>query len=218
MDIRKEAYLCIGLVVGICIGAVAGIFLFAPVFMGSERGASCPVPSVIPDEELSLGNGSSVISFLFVQESDAGSLVPEKDGTMNLTLTGVRPDTVYFSDKPARISGVISTAIFNSSSLWSSETAPNAALMIPDAPALNDTVILSLSNPQYNKAAATIRYTAVPVPNYTGEGLKAYRTFADPMVPEQFGQAMLFIDNTEVPVTIVNTSSDNEHPDIIVLS
>jgi len=59
-------------------------------------------------------------------------------------------------------------------------------------------------------------HTAVQVPDYKGEGLKVYETFADPGVPEQFGQAMLFIDNADIPVTIINTTQDRDHPDIII--
>ncbi|MFA5332111.1 MAG: hypothetical protein WC342_07005 [Methanoregula sp.] len=218
MDKVSVSFLAAGLIIGLCVGVFAGVSWLAPALMAPGQGATCPVPSGDSDVDISAAAGSNIISFLFVQESDGGSLVPEKDGTMNLTLTGVRSDTVYFSDKPARISGVLSTGIFNSSTLWETESSPNAALMIPDAPASNDTVILSLSHPRYNRTAATLQYTAVVVPNYLGDGLKAYKTFADPMVPEYFDQAMLFIDSAEIPVTAINTTSDNEHPDIINLS
>lgn len=64
--------------------------------------------------------------------------------------------------------------------------------------------------------AATIRYTAVQVPDYTGTGLKAYAAFADPGVPRHFGRATLFIENAEIPVTSLNTTGDRNHPDIII--
>jgi hypothetical protein len=216
MDNAPFPLLAACLLIGLCAGAAIGIFWLAPA-LGTPQGSACPMPTTSSNTDLS-ATENDLISFLFVQEGDSGSLVPGKDGTMTLTLTGVRPETVYFSDKPARVSGVIDTVIFNASSLWHGTSSPNAALMIPDAPTSNDTVILSLSNPRYNRTSATIQYSAVPVPNYIGDGLKAYRTFADPMVQEQFGQAMLFIDNTQLPVTVINTTSDKDHPDIIVLS
>jgi hypothetical protein len=198
-----------GLLIGLCAGALLGIYAFAPALAGS---GTCAIPAGISPAAMP----SDIISFLFVQESTSGSLVPGENGTMTLTLAGVRPNTIYFSDTPDRISGGISTGTFSTSSLWNSTTAPNAALMLANAPAANDSVILTLTNPVYDRANATLRYTAVQVPNYTGEGLKAYEVFADPGIPQHFGQAMLFIDSAEIKVTAINTTEDRNHPDIII--
>ena len=215
MDTRNLLILAAGLLAGLCIGGALGIFWLAPAAAGHEP-ATCPVPPGSSAVTAEPTPGEDLISFLFVQEGKAGSLVKGANGTMTLTLTGVRPDTVYFSDRPARVSGGIATSVFTGSSLWNTTSAPNAALMLANAPAANDTVILSLSDPVYDPVQATIRYTAVQVPDYKGEGLKVYETFADPGVPEQFGQAMLFIDNADIPVTVINTTEDRQHPDIII--
>lgn len=201
----------IGLFIGLIAGALLGLFALAPVLAGNNTG-TCAVPAAVSSSYLP----TDIISFLFVQEGTSGSLVPGENGTMTLTLAGVRPDTIYFSDTPDRISGGIDTSIFAGSSLWDSTSAPNAALMLASEPASHDSVILTLSHPVYDAANATVRYTAVQVPDYTGTGLKAYATFADPSVPEQFGQAMLFIDNADIPVTVINTTEDRNHPDIII--
>jgi len=200
-----------GLIIGLCAGALVGIYALAPALAGTSA-TTCTIPAGVS----SAATPADIISFLFVQEGTAGSLVPGENGTMTLTLTGVRPDTIYFSDTPDRISGGIDTSIFAGSSLWDSTSAPNAALMLAGEPASHDSVILTLSHPVYDAANATVRYTAVQVPDYTGTGLKAYATFADPSVPEQFGQAMLFIDNADIPVTVINTTEDRNHPDIII--
>jgi len=183
-----------------------------PRYLQENNTGTCAVPAAVSSSYLP----TDIISFLFVQEGTSGSLVPGENGTMTLTLAGVRPDTIYFSDTPDRISGGIDTSIFAGSSLWDSTSAPNAALMLANEPASHDSVILTLSHPVYDAANATVRYTAVQVPDYTGTGLKAYATFADPSVPEQFGQAMLFIDNADIPVTVINTTEDRNHPDIII--
>ncbi|MFA5254195.1 MAG: hypothetical protein WC367_05940 [Methanoregula sp.] len=201
----------IGLFIGLTAGALLGLFALAPVFAGNNAG-TCAVPAAVSSSYLP----TDIISFLFVQEGTSGSLVHGENGTMILTLSGVPPDTVYFSETPDRFSGGIDTGVFTASSLWNSSGAPNAALMLANAPASNDSVILTLSHPAYDAANATVRYTAVQVPDYTGTGLKAYATFADPSVPEQFGQAMLFIDNADIPVTVINTTEDRNHPDIII--
>lgn len=211
LRITSPVLVLAGILFGLCAGVLLGFYVLAPAFSGSGTG-TCSVPS----------SGSSspvptdIISYLFVQEGSAGSLVHGENGTLTLTLTGVRPDTVYFSDRPDRVSGGIGTVTFTSSSLWNTTSAPNAALMLANAPAANDTVILTLSHPVYDEANATLRYTAVQVPHYTGTGLRAYEAFADPGIPEQFGQAMLFIDNAQIPVTAINTTEDRDHPDIII--
>jgi hypothetical protein len=216
MDTRNLLILAAGLLAGLCIGGALGVFWLASAAAGKVPAATCPVSPGSSAVTAAPTPGEDLISFLFVQEGTAGSLVKGANVTMTLTLTGVRPDTIYFSDRPARVSGGIATGVFTSSSLWNTTSAPNAALMLANAPAENDTVILSLSDPVYDPVQATLRYTAVQVPNYQGEGLKVYETFADPSVPEQFGQAMLFIDNADIPVTIINTTQDRDHPDIII--
>jgi hypothetical protein len=216
MDTRTVLILAAGLIAGLCIGGALGVFWLAPAAAGNVPAATCPVSPGTSAVTAEPTPGADLISFLFVQEGKTGSLVKGANGTMTLTLSGVRPDTVYFSDRPARVSGGIATGVFTGSSLWNTTSAPNAALMLANAPTANDTVILSLSDPVYDPVQATIRYTAVPVPNYKGEGLKVYETFADPSVPEQFGQAMLFIDNADIPVTIINITEDRNHPDIII--
>jgi hypothetical protein len=210
-DILLQPVFVAGLIIGLCAGALAGFYAIGPALAGTGT-TTCAIPAGVS----SAVTQGDIISFLFVQEGTSGSLVPGENGTMTLTLTGVRPDTIYFSDTPDRLSGGISTNTFSTSSLWNSTYAPNAALMLANAPAANDSVILTLSNPAYDRANATLRYTAVQVPNYTGEGLKAYEVFADPGIPQHFGQAMLFIDNAEIRVTAINTTEDRDHPDIII--
>lgn len=220
MDTRNFFILTAGLIAGLCIGTALGTFWFAPATAGHEPASVCPVAEPASGATVSGSStpDSGLISFLFVQQGQGGSLVKGTNGTMTLTLTGVRPETVYFSDTPNRISGEISTGLFTSSSLWNATSSPNAALMLAGAPAANDTVILTLSDPQYNRTSATLQYSAVAVPDYQGEGLLAFRTFADPGVPEHFDQAMLFIDNAQIPVSSINTTGDGDHPGIIILS
>jgi len=152
MDTRNFFILTAGLIAGLCIGTALGTFWFAPATAGHEPASVCPVAEPASGATVSGSStpDSGLISFLFVQQGQGGSLVKGTNGTMTLTLTGVRPETVYFSDTPNRISGEISTGLFTSSSLWNATSSPNAALMLAGAPAANDTVILTLSDPQYN--------------------------------------------------------------------
>ena len=202
------------LIAGLCIGIILG----TSVIPGHE---TCGTPTqqvADPNQTPSPSPGlpTDIISFLFVQEAASGSLVTGKNGTMILTLSGVRDDTVYFSDRPARVSGVIDTDLFVHCSMFSGNNPPNAALMLLGAPAENDTVIITISDPKYDKRNATLSYTAVKVPNYTGEGLQVYKTFADPGVAETFGRVMLFIDNSDLPVNIIADSDNPSTQQILV--
>nr|WP_320161669.1 hypothetical protein [uncultured Methanoregula sp.] len=214
MDSRYIQILAIALIAGLFLGFILG----ASVMPKPDASKIAPQPGSDPGQNISPMPRipTDIISFLFVQEAVSGSLIPGKNGTMTLTLKGLRDDTVYFSDRPARVSGVIGTDLFTRCSMFSGNEPPNAALMLPDAPATNDTVIITISDPQYDKANATLTYTAVKVPDYHGEGLKVYETFADPGVAETFGRAMLFIDNSDLPVNIIAKSDNPAAQDILV--
>ncbi len=82
-----------------------------------------------------------VVDFLFVQNSTGVSL---KDGV--LTLKGVTPDTLYFSDRPERITGRYATAEFVEQ--WASgsdsfkKDPPNAVLTVLDKTESDVVVVL----------------------------------------------------------------------------
>ena len=88
--------------------------------------------------------------------------------------------------------------------------------MLVNAPAANDTVIVTISNPRYDSPNATLIYTATIVPDYHGEGLKTYEQFADPGIAEQFGRAMLFIDNGSLPLNLIGNESNLTPKDVLI--
>jgi len=214
MDKKTIIFIAISFFLGICLGILIGIFL-------------AQVPATVENRSLTFGTvsqaitatptiGNDLISFLFIQEAQSGSCVKNANGTMTVTLNDVRSDTVYFSDRPARVSGAIETSLFDRSSLWSGSSSPNAALMLVDAPAANDTIIVTLSNPRYDKDDATLVYTATMVPDYHGEGLKTYEQFADPGIAEHFGRVMLFIDNGSLPLNLIRDENNLTPRDILI--
>jgi len=200
MDRKTLVFFSVGIICGFCIGAVTGAFMLPPAWTVGQPTGTLPDPAV----NMSTGP-EEMISYLFIEEGQSGSLVKGQDNTLTLTIHGVRDDTVFFSDRPARISGLIDTGLFSTSSLWYESNPPNAALMLPDAPETNDTVILTVSNPRYDKEKSTLVYSAALVPDYHGEGLKAYLVFADPAIPEEFGKVILFIDSAALPENFPGT-------------
>ena len=84
--------------------------------------------------------------YLFVQNAASVTLADGK-----LTMTGVTPSTVYFSDRPERITGHVDTAAFVSN--WDvgpdsfKANPPNAALSILGVGAPED-IVVELKNPR----------------------------------------------------------------------
>jgi len=116
------------------------------------------------------------ISVVFIQMAEKGSLtaIPNQSNTYLLELKGV-PDFIgYFADRPARISGILTTNQF--ATQWQDNTKPNSFNKIPPNAALSATVFtspfhkqmrsvpLQLSHPNYNAKNHTMSYTVQVLP------------------------------------------------------
>src|SRR3981081_2676811 len=92
--------------------------------------------------------------FLFVQVADSGSLIPKEGlpGQYVLTLEGISPQTVYFSDRPLRVAGHVTTDSFLKGLGFADANPPNAAVQVDYAAEDEDTIIVELRHPVYNIA------------------------------------------------------------------
>ena len=123
-------------------------------------------------------------SLLYVQHATSGSLESIKGiaGEMELTLRGVAPSVVYFTDRPYRKTG--STPVTTLVSKWGAGTdsflkdPPNASLEVSSG----QMVILELGRPRYDVASSTIRYRARMLSTSSG-------------FPKRFSHAFLVIDD-----------------------
>ena len=117
------------------------------------------------------------VPMLFVQTGDTGSF----DGNL-LTITGV-PTTIYFSDRPFRISGHVQTQLFVNS--WADgadsfkNDPPNAAISIFDENGKTIGAVLELSEPKFEGNSVTYK---VQLLNGT--------------LPKTFGVSSMFIDGS----------------------
>lgn len=144
----------------------------------------------------------SEISFLFIQNAGATTLTPVDGAMHTLTMTGIAAQTLYFSDRPARITGTDPTAAFIKA--WDTLFAtspPNATLI--GHPTVGDdvdvAVVVSLTDPVYDEAAETLTYQA----EILGANRIENRIFEDAAVtsvdgPQEFAEAHLFIDTDYV--------------------
>jgi hypothetical protein len=129
--------------------------------------------------------------FLFVQVADSGTLVPKEGapGHYLLTLEGISPQTVYFSDHPVRDIGHVSTDSFLKGLGFSDKNPPNGAIEAGE-----NTIVVELRRPVYNIAKSTLQYDVSILPDAKG-GLAFYAARRTGKLPKEFSTVSLFIDD-----------------------
>jgi len=137
------------------------------------------------------------VQMLFVQTAPSGTF-EVKDGRQILTLSEISPYTIYFSDRPDRITGSMTTRNFFAS--WGGGNnsfdvdPPNAALEIFDNNENSNVFILELSSPVYSPTSGILQYDVIILQDTT-DGLTQYDDRNDMEIPAIFDDAVLFIDS-----------------------
>jgi hypothetical protein len=138
------------------------------------------------------------ISLLYVLNAGAGTLRSE-NGRLTLTLTGVEPQTVWFSDRPARRTGSFPARDMVSS--WEGfgfgRVPPNAALVYTDEERRDRTVILELSQPYVERGGHVMSFPVTVVdPRTVRSGdLAGHAKVADRRPASHLVDPSLFIDS-----------------------
>jgi hypothetical protein len=174
-------------------GALGGV-----AALGTGLGARAVAQNATPAPE--------EVAILFVQaDFAAGTLepTPGDEGAYTLSLTGAPSQTVYFSDRPERLVGVVSTPRFLDLLGFSTEDPPNAALVaqVGEAAEAVAVIVLELFAPNYNPVAATLTYEARLLEGFerleaTGAGFRD-RVLSVADVPTSVGSCSLFIDSAD---------------------
>ena len=180
---------------------LAGVALVGASLSRVAAQEATPSPLAIGGESSSVEEFHEVREFLFVQTFESGtwSPHPDQEGLFLLTLLGGTAQTIYFSDRPDRITGSVPTQQFLDGLGFSPQNPPNAALVAPLSDGTQDVVVIELLNPEYDPGAAdgpALTYEARVLEIYDGEGLahlEAQQT--DAMIPETMNQVSLFIDD-----------------------
>lgn len=147
------------------------------LFITTSALANMPSPAGLPKN----------CQVLFVQVAKQAELAPSPNqpNSYNLVLKSVEPYTSYFTDRPNRFTGLLSTANFVS--FWQNEvdiqqTPPNVAIEtsnLKNGQRINQ--VLELSNPVYDAKKHSIIYTA--------------KSLEGPLQPMNLGYTVLFIDD-----------------------
>jgi hypothetical protein len=143
---------------------------------------------------------------MFVQTAQGGHFVPKPDeeGVYQVVLRGASVQTVYFSDRPHRLVGSVSTADFLAALGFSPDNPPNAAIVAQTEDGGEDVIVVELLNPQWDSRSQTLTYDVVVLDEYVGDGYGELAQQADPELPETFGHTSLFIDDCPDLTVCVN--------------
>ena len=134
-------------------------------------------------------------SLLFVANGDAGTYTAGEGSGATLTVTGVDPDALFFTDRPDRDTGVITvTRMLNLLEESRNEGPPNAAIEILDDRAGDQVLALELAETTYDPTTATLTFDAKRLDSVDG-GLEHLDDRLDEELPAQFGRVALFIDS-----------------------
>lgn len=143
--------------------------------------------------------------FLFTQTAQGGTFTPAGDGTWQLDLTDVYPQTFFFSDRPERIAGQVGVEKFLLNlDFPDPDDPPNAAIVLSEANAAQDVVIGELLDPTYDKEAATLSYRVRVLPDSPSTALDGFAGDRDPALAQEFGDVSVFIDDCSDSVFCVD--------------
>jgi hypothetical protein len=137
------------------------------------------------------------VTYTFIQEGTSGSFVNDSSGNYTLTITGVIPYTVGFSDRPARNADFVKMEAFLAGFSFDPKNPPNAAVIIQGAKEDEDMIIVELTSPKYNATNQTLTYTAKLTKDFVFESNWANDLVskADKAIPEKFGKVSIVIDD-----------------------
>jgi hypothetical protein len=173
----------------------------AAAALASVGGAALVAQNAAAQDATPSPVGGEEVSYLFVQSGfTSGILDQATEGIQSwmLTLQGAPEQTVFFSERPTRIAGAISTERFLETLDFSPDDPPNAALVIGMDEGAT-VVILELTDPVYDPDAATLTYITkileIDVLITSGYGFPSDPVGPDSYPPE-FGPSSLFIDSS----------------------
>ena len=184
---------------------------------GDDDAAAKTTPSIVTASRSSSASAHSVvrqtksvtpekrISALYSLSADRGTLTPIGNKQFTLTLHATDTYAVWFSDRPARVSGTMATAdlVTDWAGFGFVRTPPNVAIVLHDAPREGDTLVAELTHPRYNPSSRT--FTAHlrvidQVDQTDGTMAAHFARTADPSVPTKFSGVSLFVNDVSAQV------------------
>lgn len=107
------------------------------------------------------GADSVDTNLLFIQHAGTTRLEPGENGVHTLTMTDVVAQTLYFADRPSRLTGAVTTENFAGTfSQVFASSPPNASLIghLASGSDEEEAVVVTLLSAAYDSAASTLTY------------------------------------------------------------
>jgi hypothetical protein len=173
-------------------------------------GAIASITIVVPARAQEAQPGPVPVSYLSVLDAGRGTF---DASTGKLTLRGVAPRAVWFSDRPARATGTSAIPELIGRFFEGNDPAPpNAALVFQGHPAESDVSIVELSDPKYDPRKRQLAFTANILEDPT-TGLRTDSALADFVrkhdgkITKSFGPTTVFIDSATSDASTGDTDS-----------
>jgi hypothetical protein len=148
-----------------------------------------PIPAATPPAE-------ATVEVLYVQSFAAGTLTPhaETADALTLTLEGGTGQTAFFSERPERLIGTLTTATFLDGRAFDPADPPNAAIS-----ALTEggevLLLVELREPGIEADTGVVTYHAQLLPEAPEGRLGSLEPYVAPDLPDgEVGAVTLFID------------------------
>lgn len=102
-------------------------------------------------------------NLLFIQNAGTTRLEPGENDVHTLTMTNVLAQTLYFADRPSRLTGTVTTETFAgtfSQIFRGGESAPNATLIghVDSGTQEEEAIVVTLLSATYDSAESTLTY------------------------------------------------------------
>jgi hypothetical protein len=181
--------------------AITALALLALAGCGSDEGGAAATSTT---DQARSGDGGSEALVGSEPPADAPLLgvVNATGGTYDgdaLTLTGVTPNGIWFTDRPTRRAGT--TPIDDYLPLFFTEDdPPNAAIEVATDDDGADVAVVELTDPEWDAETGELTFTATRIAEpgddlaVTHPGLADHIARADDTLPTSFGSTALFID------------------------
>lgn len=205
--VTRNVIVTTALIAAVGIGAGIGIDRLVRSDGRPATSASAPATAAATAATAARPTGHSPKRYLFSQDAVAGTLTGPDDDHLTLELAGVRGSITRFTDRPQRTAQTVDVRDFLAR--WAARYAtdpPNAVLSfrLPGQAAPQD-IVLELTNPRYDRAAASARYDARRI-TVTADALPGVRHPLKPIAiatPNRFEAASLFIDDSDDTVNVM---------------
>ena len=160
------------------------------------------------------GEDGGATSVLFVVDAEGGTYQADGGDAATIELTGVDPHVLFFSDRPARDTGIttVERMLAALESGAAGDATANAAIELPDEATGDNALAVELGEVTYDEDSNTL-LAVVERLETVGDGLAHLDDRLDTTLPAEFGRATLFVDPVQLDygngckVTVENFST-----------